>query len=72
LYIKGNNYQNEATAYRIGENICQLLREKGLISRIYKELKKLIRANNPSNKWINELNKHFSNGEIQIANKIKI
>jgi hypothetical protein len=43
---------------------------KGLISRIYKEHKKFNskRTNNPINKWVNKLNRQFSE-ENQIANK---
>jgi hypothetical protein len=45
--------------------------DKGLITRIYKELKKL---NSPkisdlTKKWATELNRNFSKGEIQIAKK---
>jgi hypothetical protein len=41
----------------MGENLHQLSTDKGLISRIYKELKKLNsrRNNNPINEWANEL-----------------
>jgi hypothetical protein len=38
LHNKGNNHQSEDMAYRKGEKFCQLF-DKGVISRIYKELK---------------------------------
>jgi hypothetical protein len=40
LHIKGNNHQDEKTTHRMEENLCKQFM-KGLISRIYKELKKL-------------------------------
>jgi hypothetical protein len=45
--------------------------DKGLISNIYKELKKLNsrNSNNPIKKWGTELNKEFSPEEYQIAEK---
>jgi hypothetical protein len=44
---------------------------KGLISRIYRELKKLRpqRINIPMKKWAHELNREFSKEEVQMANK---
>jgi hypothetical protein len=41
LHRKGNSYQYEESAYRMGENLYHLSPDRGLISRIYKELKKL-------------------------------
>jgi hypothetical protein len=43
--------------------------DKGLISRVYKELKKLNskRKNVPINKWANELSQWFSEEDVQIA-----
>jgi hypothetical protein len=43
--------------------------DKGLITRIYRELKKLNspQINEPIKKWASELNRTFSKEEIQIA-----
>jgi hypothetical protein len=56
LHIEINSYQNQKTTYRMGENLSYST-DKGLISRTYKELKKLNikRTNSPINKWVNKL-----------------
>jgi hypothetical protein len=65
MYSKRNNEQSEEAVYRMGHNLCQILVQYGLTSRIDEENKKLNNANtnHPVNKWALELIRKFGKEE---------
>ena len=70
LHSRRNHQQSEKTTYEVGKIFANHIPDKRLVSKIYKEFKKLKSKKKKLNKkWAKNLKKHLSKEDISMVNR---